>query len=119
MPNPDSNSRGNPQNFHDKIKTLYKHSIETYAEMARIRISGKGFQATQVTASPISHLLRHLPVETSQIRTVPSLEPIIKAEYKMTHSHLHFAETNYNIINIPDANHCPEVSTEIDVTESS
>lgn len=50
--------------------------MQPYTETANTEYSGLGFQATYVTASPISQSLRHLPVSTSQIRTVPSDEPV-------------------------------------------
>ena len=50
--------------------------MHPYAETATIECSGLGFQATYLTASPISQILTHLPVSTSQIRKVPSNEPV-------------------------------------------
>lgn len=62
--------------------------ILTHMATARIGKSGRGFQATHLTASSNCQTLRHLPVSTSHIRTDPSVEPLKnrkRNEYKDWH----------------------------------
>lgn len=56
----------------------------SYTATAKIGSSREGFHATKFTDSSSSQILRHLPVSISQIRTVPSLDPLWNKDYSQT-----------------------------------
>lgn len=66
-----------------EIYIAHQELYWTYATTARTGSSVEGFQATSWMASPISKTLRHLPVSTSHILTVPSVEPL-HGEHRMS-----------------------------------